>query len=43
MADVFNSARAINSDQESAVFEAEKDAGGNIGNFAFSLFIGAHF
>jgi len=43
MADVFNSARAINSNHESAVFEAEKDAGGNISNFAFSLFVGAHF
>lgn len=43
MADVFNSARAINSDEEAAVFDAEKDAGGNIGNFAFSLMVGAHF
>jgi hypothetical protein len=43
MADVFNSARTINSDEEEAVFAGEKSDGGNISNFAFALQVGAQF
>lgn len=43
MADVFASARKINGESDNAVFEAEKQAGGNVGNFAFSLQVGAQF
>ena len=43
MADVFDSARKMNSGDEAAVFDAEKADGGNIGNFAFALQVGAQF
>lgn len=42
MADVFNSAVNLN-DDEAEVFQKEKDEGGNVGNFAFSLQVGAQF
>lgn len=43
MADVFNSARSMNDDDEAEVFKAEQAEGGNVGNFAFALQIGAQF
>lgn len=42
MADVFNSAVKMNKD-EASIFQEEKDKGGNVGNFAFSLQVGAQF
>ena len=42
MADVFDSAVGLNP-EEKEVFQEEKDEGGNVGNFAFALQLGARF